>query len=89
MLSACLARITAIKAAIARHPPKQVLDRLQQAIDRAGGDRERLERMRRRDPDGKAAEEMIGGCRVLSRPASELQLPRVGYHSRAAMIEKT
>jgi hypothetical protein len=26
--------------------------------------------MRRRDPDGKAAEEMIGGCRVLSRPAS-------------------
>ena len=26
--------------------------------------------MRRRDPDGKAAEKMIGGCRVLSRPAS-------------------
>jgi hypothetical protein len=33
--SACLAGITAIKAAIARHPPKPVLDRLQQALDSA------------------------------------------------------
>jgi hypothetical protein len=29
-----------------------------------------LGRMRRRDPDGKTAEEMNGGCRVLCRPAS-------------------
>jgi hypothetical protein len=33
--SACLAGITAIKVAIARHPPKPVLDRLQQALDSA------------------------------------------------------
>ena len=34
--SACLAGITAIKAAIALHPPKTVLDRLQRALDSAG-----------------------------------------------------
>jgi hypothetical protein len=33
--SACLAGITAIKAAIARHPAKPVLDQLQQALDTA------------------------------------------------------
>jgi hypothetical protein len=33
--AACLAGITEIKAAIARHPPKPVLDRLQQALDSA------------------------------------------------------
>jgi hypothetical protein len=33
--SACLAGITAIKAAIARHPPKPMLDRLQKALDSA------------------------------------------------------
>ena len=33
--SACLAGISAIKAAIARHPAKPVLDQLQQALDSA------------------------------------------------------
>jgi hypothetical protein len=33
--SACLAGIKSIKAAIARHPPKPVLDQLQQALDSA------------------------------------------------------
>jgi hypothetical protein len=33
--SACLAGVKAIKAAIAKNPPKETLDRLQQALDSA------------------------------------------------------
>jgi hypothetical protein len=59
--SKCLDGIQAIKTAIAKKPPKPVLDRLKRALDSGTGRiRRRLGRMRSRGKAGKAAEEMIG-----------------------------